>query len=261
MQKLLYFIIAILATTIGSSTGMGGGVIIKPVLDVLGDFDVETIGMLSSITVFAMSLVSVGKQLRNQAKVDGKVAIPLALGSVAGGIIGNKILDAALSNQDMSKVKVIQNMVLAALLIVIFFYMLNKDRLPKLGLTGYPISIVTGVVLGIFSSFLGIGGGPINVAAFIFLFAYDTKTSAVYSLITILFSQISKLGTVMFTKGFGGYNFSILPFMIIGGILGGFIGAEINKRLPEKRVDFLFNAAQIAIFGICIFNIYQGMAA
>ena len=76
MIYLLYFLIAIGATTVGSLTGMGGGVIIKPLMDLLGGFDVETIGVLSSITVFAMSIVSVGKQIAQKAKIDFGTAIP-----------------------------------------------------------------------------------------------------------------------------------------------------------------------------------------
>lgn len=54
----VYFLIALLATTAGAMTGMGGGVIIKPLLDLLGDYDAATIGVLSALTVFVMSLVS-----------------------------------------------------------------------------------------------------------------------------------------------------------------------------------------------------------
>ena len=52
MVYLIHFLIAIGATTVGSLTGMGGGVIIKPLMDVMQNFDVETIGVLSSITNF-----------------------------------------------------------------------------------------------------------------------------------------------------------------------------------------------------------------
>ena len=52
MQYIIYFLLSLVATTIGSLTGMGGGVIIKPLMDVLGDYDVQTIGVVSSITVF-----------------------------------------------------------------------------------------------------------------------------------------------------------------------------------------------------------------
>ena len=85
MLYILYFLIAIGATTVGSLTGRGGGVIIKPLMDVLHHFDVETIGVLSSITVFSMSVISIGKQILAKAEIPYKIAVPLALGSVLGG--------------------------------------------------------------------------------------------------------------------------------------------------------------------------------
>ena len=97
MQYLIYLILALFATTVGSMTGMGGGVIIKPLMDVLGDFDVQTIGIISSITVFSMSLVSVAKQIKAKTKIPFRTAVPLALGSVAGGFIGKKALDIIVS--------------------------------------------------------------------------------------------------------------------------------------------------------------------
>ena len=88
MGGLVYFLIAIGATTVGSLTGMGGGVIIKPVMDVIGAYDAATIGVLSSITVFSMSVVSIGKQMLAKRKIPFGTAVPLAVGSVAGGQLG-----------------------------------------------------------------------------------------------------------------------------------------------------------------------------
>ena len=90
MQYVIYFLIAIGATTVGSLTGMGGGVIIKPLMDVLHGFDVQTIGVLSSLTVFSMSVVSIGKQMLAKTKIPFGTAIPLALGSVVGGLVGGE---------------------------------------------------------------------------------------------------------------------------------------------------------------------------
>ena len=69
---------------------MGGGVIIKPLMDVLHGFDVQTIGVLSSLTVFSMSVVSIGKQMLARTKIPFGTAIPLALGSVMGGLAGGE---------------------------------------------------------------------------------------------------------------------------------------------------------------------------
>ncbi len=57
-MQFLYFLVAILATTIGSLAGIGGGVIIKPAMDFLGHYDLPTISVISSITVLSMAIVS-----------------------------------------------------------------------------------------------------------------------------------------------------------------------------------------------------------
>ena len=173
---ILYFVIAICATTVGALTGMGGGVIIKPVLDLLGNYDAATIGLLSSVTVFAMSVVSIIKQIRQKTRIPGMTALPLAVGSVIGGTGGEQILKALIrALGDNRAVVVTQNICLGLLIILVFVYMLKKDKLPTLHKRGLVLSTLVGVLLGFFSSFLGIGGGPLNVALLIFIFSLDTN--------------------------------------------------------------------------------------
>ncbi len=261
MLYVLYFLIAIGATTVGSLTGMGGGVIIKPLMDLLGGYDVETIGVLSSVTVFAMAVVSVGKQIAQKAKIDFAMAIPLALGSVGGGLLGQWLLQLIVGSAPKNLVTVVQNGVLAVLILGVFLYMRNKSHIRSMSLHGVVPAALVGVFLGVCSSFLGIGGGPINVALIIFLFGYDTKSATVCSIVTILFSQISKLGSVAVSTGFGIYDLSILPVMVVGAIAGGFIGASLNKKLQEQTVDKAFNAVQLLVLALSIVNIARNVAA
>ena len=260
LAYILYFLIAIGATTVGALTGMGGGVIIKPVLDVLGGYGVETIGVLSSVTVFAMSVVSVGRQMAQRTRIDFKIALPLALGSVIGGLLGQEMLKeilGAVSAQRM--VTVVQNAVLCVLILFVYVYMCNKSKIKCLALRGLAPALLVGVFLGICSSFLGIGGGPINVALIILLFGYDTKTATVCSLVTILFAQISKLGSVALSTGFGVFDLSMLPVMVAGAIAGGFIGASLNKKLEERTVDQAFNVVQLLVLALSGFNIVRNL--
>lgn len=262
MGYLLYFLIAIGATTVGSLTGMGGGVIIKPLMDALHDFDVQTISVLSSITVFSMSAVSIGKQLLSKARIPFETAVPLALGSVIGGLAGEQLLRWIVSAlQANSAVTVVQNAVLALLILAVFLYMKNKSRIKGLALRGYAVSLAAGLFLGLCSSFLGIGGGPINVALIIYLFSLDTKTATICSLLTIFFAQISKLAMVAASTGFGVFDLSVMPVMVVGAVAGGFIGASLNKKFNESTVETAFNAVQILVLAIAILNIAKNLAA
>lgn len=261
----VYFLISLLATTIGAMTGMGGGVIIKPVLDMMHHYDAATVGVLSSLTVLIMSLVSVLKQIRQKAKIIPKIVIPLALGSVWGGNLGNRMFSVLLrslgDSETASKgVTIVQNTVLALLIILVFLYMLRKDSIRSFHFEGILPSLLTGVFLGVCSSFLGIGGGPINVALLILLFSFDTKTAAVCSIFTILFAQVSKVGDILLSPGgLSSYDLSMLLPMAIGAVAGGFIGSKLNKELPERTVDKMFNAVQILVFVICLFNIIRNL--
>ena len=76
----------------------------------------------------------------------------------------------------------------------------------------------------------------------------------------ILFAQISKLTTVALTTGFGVFDLSIAPVMIVGAIAGGFIGASLSKKLQEQTVDRAFNAVQLLVLALAIVNIIRNAA-
>lgn len=233
---LLYFFVALVATTIGSMTGMGGGVIIKPAMDFIGTYNAQTIGVISSITVFSMSIVSIIKQIQLKTKIKASMAVLIGLGSIIGGYIGEQILNMVINALKINNtILAIQNTLLSIIILSVFIYMLKKDKIKSKNFTGKFVYILVGFILGLISSFLGIGGGPINVALIIYLFSLDTKSAVLYSIITILFAQISKITTIILTTGFSPYDLTILPIMVIGAVMGGYMGSLINKRIPEKK--------------------------
>lgn len=249
----IYFITAICATTLGSLAGLGGGVIIKPVLDALGDYNLSTVGVLSSVTVFSMALVATIKQFKSGFKADFNTII-LAIGSILGGGIGKKYFDIFLSLfKNESFGKGIQALILIALLSLV----LLKDYLPKYKIKNIFIIFLVGLFLGGIASFLGIGGGPINVAILVMLFAFPTRNAAISSVFIILLSQFSKLFLIFIGTGFSIYNLEMLPLMVIGGILGGLIGAKLNQRLSNEYIKKIFNISIILIILLNIFNVYK----
>ena len=85
---LLFLLIPLLASTIGSIVGAGGGVIIKPVLDMLGVMPVKTLSFCSGCAVLSMSVASLIRGRNDDVKLGLKVSTSLATGAVFGGIIG-----------------------------------------------------------------------------------------------------------------------------------------------------------------------------
>lgn len=235
--------------------GLGGGVIIKPVLDVLGDYNLSTIGILSSFTVFSMAVVSITRQIKYKVKIEIKKTVLIGIGSIIGGVLGDRILANILNIVNEGLVTIIQNSMLAIILLLVFIYMNNRHKYKSYKVENKIFCILIGMGLGIISSFLNIGGGPINVCVLTIFFSMETKEAAINSVITILFSQGAKLINTATTVGFAEFDLSMLPFMIIGGIIGGLVGSKFNKSLNSKVILKVFNAVVISLVLLNITNI------
>lgn len=255
----LFLLISFGASVAGAICGIGGGVIIKPVLDAFGVLSVSTISFLSGCTVLAMSCYSVAKgMMGKESLIDMRTGTPLALGAAVGGVVGKtmfQMLSAVLAEKEM--IGAIQ----AGCLLVITFgtlvYTVKKDSVKTLHVENAVVCAVIGGVLGILSSFLGIGGGPINLVVLYYLFSMDTKTAAQNSLYIILFSQITSLLNTVFTKTVPEFSVLLLALMIGGGILGGMTGRNINRKIRESVVEKLFIVLMIVIIGINGYNVFQ----
>ncbi|MBF9018300.1 MULTISPECIES: sulfite exporter TauE/SafE family protein [unclassified Oceanispirochaeta] len=258
-MEILYLMVALISTTIGAISGLGGGVIIKPVLDTLGQYDILTISLLSSFTVFSMAVVSTIKQYAAGVRFEGKRTIWLSGGSILGGIAGKSLFSLIyqlVENKEL--ITASQSMILGVLLIIVLLYLLKKN-LQSFHIHNLFNIFLVGLFLGMIASFLGVGGGPFNVVLLALLFSMDTKTAAMHSVLIILFSQFAKLLSVYVDTGFAPYNLSMLLFMMPGGILGGLIGSSLNRKFNRKFIEILFMITIILIIGLNFYIFLKSM--
>ena len=248
-MAIIYFLIALLATTVGAGAGIGGGVIIKPALDALGGYNVFVIGVLASATVLAMAIVSIGKNIHQGVKLDSTM-IFLAAGAVLGGFLGKEAFSFVYERMEGHAITTVQ----AAVLIFLLVLVLVRKKLPDWHIKNKAAVLAIGLLLGAVSAFLGIGGGPINVAVLCMFFAMDIKRAATGSIFIILFAQLTKLVTIAATTGFGTYDYTMLYVMIPGGVMGGFLGAWLKHKLKESHVETLFFTV---VVGVILLNIYN----
>ncbi|WP_337017630.1 sulfite exporter TauE/SafE family protein [Oceanobacillus massiliensis] len=253
----LYFLIGFLASLLGSMAGLGGGIIIKPLLDFFGHYDLLTIGLLSASTVLAMSTMSLIEVKRMNHNFDRSIGLLIACGSILGGFIGKGLFNHLVSDQSLTYfISIFQSALLALILIIIFLYMRYKNALRAYRLTNKWIILAVGIALGMLSSFLGIGGGPLNVAVLYLLFSMNAKNAVISSTFIIFFSQLSALALIAVTTGFSGYDLSMIGYMIGGGILGGWIGSRMVSKLSNKRIETVFNLTILLIIIINIYNLF-----
>lgn len=255
MIGIFYFIVIVLANSVGSVSGMGGGVIIKPVLDLVGAHDVASISFYSAVAVFTMSIVSTTRQVKTGAKFDWKLLLLVSFGAIVGGFSGNIAFDSFLTFfGDERVVNLIQ--IVLTIITLLFAFLYAKYNWKSFQFKSFLWYLGCGFILGFLASLLGIGGGPINVSLLMLLFAMPIKQATFYSIATIFFSQLSKLVTIASTTGFVNYDLSILYYVIPAAIIGGLVGARLSNVLSEDKVLVVF---QFIIMIVLMINIFNGI--
>ena len=106
--------------------------------------------------------------------------------------------------------------------------------------------ILLGLIAGFISGLFAAGGGMIVVPAFVHLFELDEAKARATSVFAIL--------PMVITSGLFYYNNNYIDWSIgikcaIGGIVGGFIGAKLLKKLSDKvlKLAFIFFLAYVSI--------------
>lgn len=241
------FLVALLTSIVGSITGVGSGILMKPILDLFSGYSVGVINLMSSITVFAMSLSAIIKELKNRVEIELNSVIYLSIGSIIGGIIGKRIFENIKENFGLGIVKT-QSAVFSLLMFLIILYLVKGKNLKTYRITSKFITALVGFLLGFISAFLGIGGGPLNVVLLIFLFSMTTKEASLNSIFIIFFSQIASIIYGYVAYDLPKINIFTLFLMVIGGIVGGILGRFFAAYFSDSMMKKMFMGAIIFSF-------------
>ena len=259
LLQVLTYIITFFACMIGTVSGMGGGIIIKPVLDATGHMSVAAVTFLSGVAVIMMTIWTLGKTIvLRESVLSARNTTLLAISAAVGGLFGKQAYSmtvALFPTPNMAGG--VQATLLLAATIATFIYSVHKERVYTKNVSSIAVIIAIGVVLGVLGSFMGIGGGPFNVVVLQYFFSMETKTATQNSLLIVLFSQLSSVLKTILFDSLPQFPLGILIGMIIVGILGSEVGRKINKKVNEHQAAYLLEAAMILIMGISVYNIYS----
>lgn len=95
------------------------------------------------------------------------------------------------------------------------------------------IGFAAGIISGLFTS----GGGMILVPAFIYMLKMEPKKARASSVFCILPMVIT---TAFFYSQSNLINWKIGIYCAIGGIIGGFTGAKLLNKIPDKYLKIAF---------------------
>lgn len=205
-----------------------------------------------------MSVVSGSKAYLSGVRIKGLTSLYLAASSIVGGFLGRNIFNYLIDwVKNDPLISFIQATMLAFLMLSIFILVKRKEHMKKLEISSIGITLLVGLILGLLSSFLGIGGGPLNVAVLGLLFSMNAKESMINSILIIFFSQLSNLVSVALMTGFGSYDLSMLGYMITGGVIGGYVGTIFAGKFTNKQIEGVFNTLLIVILLINVYNMIK----
>lgn len=108
-----------------------------------------------------------------------------------------------------------------------------------------PAFIILGLVAGVLSGLIGIGGGIIIVPALVFLFGF-TQHSAQGTTIALMVPPIGILAAwAYYTRGM--VDLKAAAIICAGFLLGGYFGAKLAVSLPRYYLEKLFGIALLLI--------------
>ena len=221
------------AGILGSMVGLGGGVVVVPVLTFLG-FS-PTAAASNSLFAALSNAVASTISYSRQRRIDYSVGVKLGLLSVPGTVLGAVIsTDAA---PDLFKILFGLVLVASAAYIFLRKKMETRERIISKQMVVFAIG--ASFFAGIISSFFGIGGGIVFVPLLVVGMGMMMKRAAPTSQLILLFASLS--GVTVHSL-LGHPDFLQSGFLAIGSFAGGLVGARLSIDIKENYLKILVSA-------------------
>jgi uncharacterized membrane protein YfcA len=264
VTTLLLVILGFVAGLLGALTGIGGGVLLTPILALHFGIPIRHAIGTSLVAVITTSAASSSVHLQRHT-TDIRLGMTLELATALGAAVMAYLVGyfnrSALEG------------LFAAFLLYSSIMILSKGGNAKLGeestpaLNGevvippyepqrYPLGLGASLIAGALSGLLGIGGGPIKVPVmFIFMnvpLMVATATSNFMIGVTAAASAI-----VYYRRG--DIQPQIVAPLAVGVFLGSLLGARLAPRIHTRIVIYLLVAVMLYLAGHLAFHLLRGV--
>lgn len=227
-------VVGVLAGLFSGVLGVGGGIVMVPLMVGLLKFDQHR---AHATSLAAIVLIAVSGAFRFGVAGELEWAVGLALG--VGGIVGSTVGAHLMHRLSATALKTVFGIIL---IVAGARMVLGGD--PGLGqqpeaLVGALVGVAIGLVAGVASGVAGIGGGVIMVPAMVFLLGLPQHAAEGTSLLAILFTSVA--GTRVNLKN---RRVSLRDAAIIGaaGILFAQLGASLALAMSGQLLSRVFGA-------------------
>lgn len=236
---LLLLLIGIIAGGYGTIVGAGGGFIFVPALLILLDMDPVIAAASGLVIVLINSFTGVLGYAR-QKKINYKIALTIGISALPGALLGVWLLEVYSSQYFY--------VIFATILVALGIFLFSKNspfefkKKKQISEKAAPMEskglndkwfIPLGLLMGVLSSYLGIGGGWLLVPILIYLFKVPTHRAAATSILSLcLYSTVGVVAQLYY----GNIDWTTVVFGGAGVIIGANIGVILSQKLPGKVI-------------------------
>ena len=255
MEFVLLAVTGLIAAIVGSLIGLGGGIVIVPVLIFLG----TELGLLDGITpqiavgTSSLVLVFIGLSsvisYNKNKQVDWKNGKYLLLGIIPGAMLGS--YTSSLFTVDSLK------LYFGLFIILVSFILLVRDKIKPLKIFqndkymrphtdaagqehyyGFPpyIGVIGSLLAGFLAGLFGVGGGALMTPMMIILFLMPPSIAVGTSMFLVLFGSISSAAGHLFQ---GNIHFLYALVLIPAAYIGAKLGVRLNRKLESDTVIYI----------------------
>ncbi|MEX2282967.1 MAG: sulfite exporter TauE/SafE family protein [Gemmatimonadota bacterium] len=257
MSPLILLALVLVGLLVGFTSGLvgiGGGVLIVPFLYFFynnpawsGAHIPENLHTLvanaTSLFVIVPTAIRGTRTYDKAGLVVWRAALPIAALSVIAVVAGERVAEHLPSTT--------VRIAFGAFLLFTGVQLILRRRAPDAGtIRMHPVAIVgTGLVVGMLSGLMGIGGGAIAAALLIHFIGLDLKQAAGTSLAIVLFAAV--VGTI--TYGIRGWGVQPMPPgsigyvhvlagvpIMVGSLLTVRLGSLANQRMDAQKLKRIF---------------------
>lgn len=241
-QLLFLGVVGVVGGLLAGLVGVGGGIVFVPGLVYVAGWNIKEAVAASLVIIIFASITGTIRNAKSEDPVNWRVAALLSLAVAPASLIGVAI--SRVSSDTV--VEIVFSIILLLLAYPTARGRPDFDESKKISRLWV---FVAGIFIGALSGLVGVGGGVVMVPLMVLGMGIGTKRAVSTSLAVIMFTGV--VGSIGYiATGFRDPEQLLsLPPLIVGSMIGAWIGVKIRDPLPERvvRVGFAVFMALTAI--------------
>jgi uncharacterized protein len=261
MASSLLLLVSIFAGFLGSLLGLGGGIVVVPVLTLYYDVDIRYAIAASLVAIIATSSGAAASFLRDHL-TNLRVAVLLEVGTVAGAMVGFLIasharpsflyvlfgafllFSAVMMFRKKGDQRATENHPWSEKLALAESYTNERGELINYQVANVPLGLASMFLAGTMSALLGIGSGIFKVMAMDGAMKLPMKVSSATSNFMIGVTASASAGAYFLR---GDIRPEIAAPVAVGIIVGAWIGGRVMPRMPAQLIRRLFIVVMVLV--------------